>query len=192
MIAAVVFVVLASLYVAKWIRYPEAVQAELRHPVKMSFVPTVTISLLLLATAGQDLITPVAIGLWWVGALGHLALTVVVLSAWFGRPDITLGQVTPAWLIPIVGNVVTPLAAPALGSIDLAWFAFSVGLVFWLAFLPILLQRVLLHEVPIPDKLLPTLAIFIAPPAVAMLSRPSRPHRWRWPVLARGSLYGPE
>jgi tellurite resistance protein len=136
----------------------------------MSFVPTATISLLLLATAGQDLVEGVATVLWWVGATGHLALTVIVLSAWFGRPDITLSQVTPAWFIPIVGNAVTPLAAPTLGSLDLAWFAFSVGLVFWLGLLPLLLHRILLHEVPLPAKLLPTLAIFIAPPAVAMLS----------------------
>lgn len=169
-LAAAVFVLIAAAYVAKWVRHPDAVRAELRHPVKMSFVPTVTISLLLLATAGQDLVEDLATVLWWVGATGHLTLTVVVLSAWFGRPDITLGQVTPAWFIPIVGNVVTPLAAPALGSIDLAWFAFSVGLIFWLGVLPLLLHRILLHEVPLPDKLLPTLAIFIAPPAVAMLA----------------------
>lgn len=169
-LAAAVFVLIAAAYVAKWLRHPDAVRAELRHPVKMSFVPTVTISLLLLATAGQDLVEDLATVLWWVGATGHLALTVVVLSAWFGRPDITLSQVTPAWFIPIVGNVVTPLAAPALGSVDLAWFAFAVGLIFWLGLLPLLLHRILLHEVPLPDKLLPTLAIFIAPPAVAMLS----------------------
>lgn len=169
-LAAAVFVLIAAAYVAKWVRHPDAVRAELRHPVKMSFVPTVTISLLLLATAGQDLVEDLATVLWWVGATGHQTLTVVVLSAWFGRPDITLGQVTPAWFIPIVGNVVTPLAAPALGSVDLAWFSFSVGLIFWLGLLPLLLHRILLHEVPLPDKLLPTLAIFIAPPAVAMLS----------------------
>lgn len=136
----------------------------------MAFVPTVTISMLLLATAGQDLMKPVATGLWWVGALGHLVLTVAIISAWFGRPDITLNHVTPAWFIPIVGNAITPIAAPNLGSVDLAWFSFSVGIIFWLALLPVLLYRVLLHDAPIPGKLLPTLAIFIAPPAVAMLS----------------------
>lgn len=108
--------------------------------------------------------------MWWVGALGHLALTVGILSAWFARADITLSHVTPAWFIPIVGNAITPIAAPALGLTDLAWFSFSVGMVLWLALLPILLHRVLLHDVPIQDQLLPTLAIFIAPPAVGMLS----------------------
>ena len=93
-----------------------------------------------------------------------------VLSAWFSRPDIGPTAMTPAWFIPVVGNVITPLAAAQLGSVELAWFAFGVGIVFWLGLLPLLLQRVLLHDPPLPAKLLPTIAIFIAPPAVAMLS----------------------
>ena len=36
--------------------------------------------------------------------------------------------------------------------------------------LPLLFQRVILHDQPLPQKLLPTIAIFIAPPAVGMLS----------------------
>ncbi|MEO3782648.1 SLAC1 anion channel family protein [Actinocorallia sp. B10E7] len=169
-VALAVFVLVAGLYAAKWIRHTAAARAELRHPVRMAFVPTITISLLLLATAGQDLLPGAAAAAWWAGAVGHLVLTVLVLSAWFGRPDITLSQVTPAWFIPIVGNVITPLAAASLGSADLAWFSFGVGVVFWLGLLPLLLHRVLLHEVPLPQKMLPTLAIFIAPPAVVMLS----------------------
>ncbi|MBL8931042.1 MAG: SLAC1 anion channel family protein [Kineosporiaceae bacterium] len=169
-LACAVFVVVAIAYAAKWIRYPAAARAELRHPIRMAFVPTITIALLILATAGQDLLPGPARVAWWAGAVGHLALTVAVLSAWFGRPDIGLTQMTPAWFIPIVGNVITPLAAPELGSIDLAWFAFGVGLVFWIGLLPILLLRVLVHVDPMPAKLLPTLAIFIAPPAVTGLS----------------------
>ena len=95
---------------------------------------------------------------------------VAVLGAWFERADIGLSQVTPAWFIPVVGNVITPLAAPALGSMELAWFAWGIGFVFWVALLPVLMLRVLLHSDPIPTKLLPTLAIFIAPPAVTGLS----------------------
>lgn len=165
-----VFAVVAALYAAKAVRHPEAVRAELRHPIRMTFVPTITISLLVLATAGQDLLPTLAEALWWVGAVGHLALTVVVISAWFVRSDIGLDQITPAWFIPVVGNVITPLAARELGDLDLAWFSFGVGVVFWLALLPLLLFRLLLHSQPLPPKLMPTLAIFIAPPAVAMLA----------------------
>ncbi len=46
----------------------------------------------------------------------------------------------------------------------------GVGVVFWIALLPLLLHRVLVHEPQLPPRLLPTVAIFIAPPAVIMLS----------------------
>lgn len=169
-LAVSAFALITALYAAKWARHARAARAELRHPVRMTFAPTITISLLILATAGQDLVPALARVAWWVGAVGQLALTLAVVTAWFGRADITHNVVTPAWLIPVVGNLVTPLGAARLGSLDLAWFAFGVGAVFWVGLFPLLLQRMLLHERPLPGKLLPTLAIFIAPPAVGLLS----------------------
>lgn len=168
--ASVVLVLLLVLYAAKWARHPAAARAELRHPIRMTFAPALTIALLVVATAARDVAPGTASALWWVGAVGHLVATVAVLSAWFGRADIGHGVVTPAWFIPVVGNVVTPLAARDLGSVELAWFAFGVGVVFWVSLLPLVLQRLLLHDGGLPDKLLPTLAILIAPPAVAMLA----------------------
>lgn len=169
-LAVALFVVVGVGYLAKWVLHPQAARAELGHPIRMAFVPTITISLLVLATGLTELAPQVARVLWWMGAVGHLVATVAVLSAWFGRPDIGMTHVTPAWFIPIVGNVITPLAAPAIGNLDLAWFAFGVGVVFWLALLPLVLQRLLLHDPGLPPKMLPTLAIFIAPPSVIALS----------------------
>jgi tellurite resistance protein len=169
-LATTAFLVIGTLYALKWARHPAPARAELRDPVRMTFAPTLTISMLVLATAGQDVAPALASALWWVGALGHLAATLAVLSVWFSRPDIGHGAVTPAWFIPVVGNVITPLAAAQLGSVELAWFTFGVGVVFWLGLLPLVLQRVLLHDPPLPAKLLPTIAIFMAPPAVVLLS----------------------
>lgn len=169
-VALATFVVVATAYAAKWVRHPAAARAELRHPIRMTFAPAITIDLIVLATAGQDLLPTAATVAWWVGAVGHLLLTVVVMSAWFGRHDIVLDHVTPAWFIPVVGNVVTPLAAREIGSVELAWLSFGVGVVFWVALLPIVLRRVLLHGQSLPLKLMPSIAIFIAPPAVAGLS----------------------
>ncbi len=169
-LALAVFVVVATAYAAKWLRHPSAARAELRHPIRMTFAPAITIDLIVLATAGQDLLPTAASVAWWVGAVGHLTLTLVVMSAWFGRHDIVLDHVTPAWFIPVVGNVITPLAAREIGSVELAWLSFGVGIVFWMALLPIVLRRVLLHGQSLPLKLMPSIAIFIAPPAVAGLS----------------------
>ncbi len=169
-VALGVFALVAVLYAAKWLRYPAVAWAEVQHPIRMTFVPTITISVIILATAGQDHFLTLAKVGWWVGSVGHLVLTVAVLTAWFSRADILHSHVTPAWFIPIVGNVITPLAAPRIGSVEFAWFSFGIGIVFWLGLLPLLFQRVLLHDHPLPQKLLPTIAIFIAPPAVSMLS----------------------
>lgn len=169
-LAAAVMVLVAGAYLAKWIRHPQVASAELHHPVRLAFVPTITIAILVLATGAQDVVTAAATVLWWVGAIGHLLATVWVLSEWSTRPDIGAGHITPAWFIPVVGNVVTPLAARTIGNVELGWFSFGVGVVFWLALLPLVLERVLTHDQVFPQKLLPTWAIFIAPPAVAMLS----------------------
>lgn len=168
--AVLAFLVVGAAYLTKWIRHPGAAKAELRHPIRMVFASTITIGLLLIATAAAELARPLASVLWWIGAIGHLIITVVLLSAWFTRTDIGLTAVTPAWFIPVVGNIVTPLAASELGSIDLAWFAFGAGIVLWLAFLPIVIFRLLFHEPGLPPKLVPTLAIFVPPPSVGLLS----------------------
>jgi tellurite resistance protein len=157
-------------YLAKVIRHPGAVRNELHHPVRLAFVPTSTIALLLLATAGQDIAAGLASTLWWVGTIGQLALTLYVLSAWISRATFGMQHVTPAWFIPVVGMVAVPLAGVRFGPIELSWFFFSVGLVFWAALLPMVLTRLFIHEQPVPGQLLPTLAVLIAPPAVAFLS----------------------
>lgn len=168
--AASLFAVLVLLYALKWIMYPQQARSELRHPVRMAFAPTLTIAALVVATAGQTIVPDIAAVLWWGGALGHLVATILIVSAWMNRPDIGLMQVTPAWFIPVVGNAVTPLAAPEVGSVDLAWVAFGVGLVFWAILLPIVVLRLAAHTEPMPAQLLPTLAILVAPPAVIQLS----------------------
>lgn len=170
LLAAAVFLLVAILYAVKWIRHPAAARAELRHPVRMAFAPTLTIAMLVLATGMQDLAPAVAVPLWWLGAVGHLMATLAVLTAWLTRDDLGLAQVTPAWFIPVVGNVVTPLAAPALGSIEFAWFAFGVGLIAWLGLFPILLHRLFVAGQGLPTRLRPTLMILVAPPAVMVLS----------------------
>jgi tellurite resistance protein len=78
--------------------------------------------------------------------------------------------VTPAWFIPVVGMVAVPLAGVEHASAEISWFFFSAGVVFWLALLPMVLTRLFVHDQPVPPRLVPTLAVLIAPPAVAMLA----------------------
>lgn len=165
-----VFVAVAVAYAAKTILHFTAVQAELRHPIRLAFVPTASISLLILATASLEIAPNLSAALWWVGMILQFALTLFVMSSWLTHPTFAMGHVTPAWFIPTVGMVVVPLAGVSHGPVELSWFAFSAGVLFWLGLLPVVLNRLFLHEQPVPPMLLPTLAVLVAPPAVAFLA----------------------
>ncbi|MDZ7809276.1 MAG: hypothetical protein U5L11_02910 [Arhodomonas sp.] len=49
-LVGVLFLVISVFYAAKLVRYPASVIGELQHPVKLSFFPTISISLILLGT----------------------------------------------------------------------------------------------------------------------------------------------
>jgi tellurite resistance protein len=162
------FVVIAALYLAKAVRYPKAVAAEWHHPVKLAFFPTITISLLLMATAIHGYRPDIAEPLWIAGTLGQGVLTIAVISGWISHRAFEVGHLTPAWFIPAVGNVIVPLAGAPMGWEETSWLFFSAGLMFWVILLVLVFNRLIFHA-PIPGRLFPTLVILIAPPAVAFV-----------------------
>ncbi|MFW6379463.1 MAG: SLAC1 anion channel family protein [Guyparkeria sp.] len=164
-----VFALIAVLYLVKGVRHPAAVRAEFNHPVKLSFFPAITIGLILLGMVTLERWPGLAHLLWGIGTAGHLVLTLAILSRWMHQQHFEIHHSNPAWFIPIVGNILVPIAGVPLGHEALSWFFFSVGLVFWPLLFAILLYRYFFHD-PMPGKLMPTLFIFIAPPAVGFLS----------------------
>ena len=92
-----------------------------------------------------------------------------VLHVWFNHEHLKIAHLNPAWFIPAVGNILVPIAGVGLGYIELSWFFFSIGILFWIVLFTIIMNRVLFHE-PLPAKLAPTLFILIAPPAVGFVS----------------------
>ncbi|WP_372986155.1 SLAC1 anion channel family protein [Marinobacter sp.] len=164
-----IFVVLAGFYLAKTVRYPDRVKAEFGHPVKLNFFPTISIGLILMSIAVLPYSANASLACWLVGLLLHLAFTLYVLSAWLHQTHFEVSHINPAWFIPIVGNILVPIAGVQHASSEISWFFFSIGLVFWLVLLTIIFYRMFFHH-PLPAKLLPTLFILIAPPAVGFIS----------------------
>lgn len=80
----------------------------------------------------------------------------------------------PAWFIPIVGNLIVPLAGMQLSiqsyiiPFEILIFYFGMGSFFWILLNAALLIRLVFGE-NLPQKFLPTLFIFIAPPSVFAL-----------------------
>jgi tellurite resistance protein len=166
---ALVFVGLAVLYAAKGIVYPERIAEEYNHPVRLHFIPTISISLILLSIVALEQLPALAHPLFLAGVSLHFVLTMTVLHNWFNRDHFQPVHLNPAWFIPIVGNVLVPLPGVELGYIELSWFFFAIGIVFWVLLFAIILNRVLFHN-PLPERLMPTLFILVAPPAVGFLS----------------------
>jgi len=168
-VTAFVFTMLLGLYLFKLFRHTDAVTKELHNPVKLNFFPAISISLLLLSVAFLPVDQAVSKQLWLMGTGWHLLFTLYVVNAWMHHEHFQVQHINPAWFIPAVGNLVVPLAGVPLGFVEISWFFFSIGLVFWLVLLTIVFYRLMFHS-PLDDKLLPTLFILIAPPAVGFLS----------------------
>jgi tellurite resistance protein len=164
-----VFVLLALLYFSKLLLYTGAVLGELRHPVKLNFFPAISISLLLLSIAFLPIDARISEPLWLIGTALHLVFTLYVVNVWIHHEHFEIKHMNPAWFIPAVGNVLVPVAGVKLGYLDVSWFFFSIGVLFWGILLTIIFYRVLFHH-PIDDRLLPTLFILIAPPAVGFIA----------------------
>ena len=167
--ASVLFILLLAIYGLKALLYRQAVVLEMRHPVQINFFATISIALLLLSTAYVETHPEAALWLWGIGAALQLMLTLAIFSSWIHHTHYEIHHANPAWFIPVVGNILVPIAGVRLASPELSWFFFSIGLVFWIVLLTIVLYRLFFHE-PLPVRLTPTLFILLAPPSVGFIA----------------------
>lgn len=177
--ALLVFVLLCVASLIRWWAHPMAVLADLRHPVRHAFMAALPISMLLLATLGVGLFWQTDPWLdalitltWWVGSVLELAATVWVLGRWLQPKEeggLQWPAMTPVMFIPIVGNVLAPLAGVHLGATAWASAQMGVGLMLWPILVTLLFVR-MVQAGPLPPKLAPTLFVTLAPPSVLGLS----------------------
>lgn len=169
LLSVLVLIAITSVYLLKAVRHPGEIVKEFRHPVRRNFFPAISIALLLLSIA---LAADFAVAARWLALAGsalHLSLTLYVMSVWIHHTGVEISHVNPSWFIPVVGNILVPIAGAGFLPLDVAWFFFSIGLVFWLVLLTIVLYRLFFHA-PLPERLTPTLFILVAPPAVGFVA----------------------
>jgi tellurite resistance protein len=162
-------VVVGGIYLTKFILYPEEVKKEFHHPIKMNFFPLISkiflvFSLILLALNAES-----ARLIWIIGTLLQSIFTIVILRIWILHTHFQIKHISPAWFIPVVGNVMIPIAGVHHAGPEINWLFFSVGIFWMFLLMNIVFYRVIFHD-PIPEKLLPTFFITFAAPAIAFIA----------------------
>ena len=166
--AAAAFVVISFFYLVKAFTHFEEVKADFFHPIRVNFFAAISISLLLLSIAFYFYFPFVAMILWGFGTLIHLFMTFYVVSFWV-RHNFEILHTNPAWFIPIVGNVLVPVVGVDFLPKEVSLYFFSVGMFFWLLLGTIVFYRIVFHH-QLAQKFIPTLFIYIAPPAVGFVA----------------------
>lgn len=164
-----IFLVLTAVYAIKLIGHRPDCAREFNDPVRISFFPAFSISLLLVSIAFLPLSTVTSFVFWIIGTVLHLVLTLIILSIWVQQPKFEIKHMSPVWFIPVVGNILVPIAGVVHAPHEISWFFFSVGVVFWLVLQTLFFYRIFFHH-PLPEKLLPTFFILLAPPAVGFIA----------------------
>ncbi|NLO27136.1 MAG: C4-dicarboxylate ABC transporter [Actinobacteria bacterium] len=164
-----VFLIITLVYALKLVRHRQACIQEFNDPVGLSFFPAFSINFLLVAVAFLPVSKTASLVFWVIGAVLHLMLTLIILSIWVQQQKFEIKHMCPVWFIPVVGNILVPVAGVEHAPDEISWLFFSIGVVFWVILQTLFFYRIFFHH-PLPEKLLPTFFILLAPPVVGAIA----------------------
>ena len=167
-LTTIIFIVVSIIYITKFSKYKAAVKNEFSHPIRINFFAAVSISMLMLAIIYKENFPLLSAAFWYPGTILHFYLTMHTISFWINKNQ-QLDHSNPAWFIPIVGNVLVPVAGVGFADLGLLLYFFSVGMFFWIILFSVILNRIIFHN-QMAVKFMPTLFILIAPPAVGFIA----------------------
>jgi len=156
------------IYSLKLLKYFSEVKKEFFHPVRINFFAASAISFLLLSIVYHEINHQLALYSFIFGTFMQTLFTFYTISFWINK-NMEIQHSNPAWFIPIVGNVLVPVAGTGYVDVNFLMYYFSVGLFFWIILTSILINRIVFHH-QLAIKFIPTLFIFIAPPAIAFIA----------------------
>lgn len=166
--AYIIFAGVGLVYAGKLLFYRRDVIAEFDDPVKANFFAAISISMLVLAIGTYNYQRSASFVLWCAGTALQLLILLLIASRWITR-DHEITHVNPAWFLPAAGNFLVPIGGTDFVVSDFSWFFFSIGLFFWIVLFIVIFYRITFHS-PMAEKLIPTLFILIAPPALGFIA----------------------
>lgn len=162
------FLLISVIYGLKYIYFPNKVKTDFLHRIRINFFSTISISILLLSIIFQSYYPLLSIPLWWIGTILHTIFLFKTITFWI-QHSFEIQHFNPLWFIPVVGNVIIPIAGVEFVSPLINYFYFSAGFFFWFVLFTIFLYRAIFHP-QLPEKFEPTFFILMAPPAIGFIS----------------------
>ncbi len=162
------FLIISFMYGIKFILAPEEVKADFRHRIRINFFSAISISLLLLSIAFYTYYPMLSVALWWAGTILHSLFMFKTVSFWI-QHNFEIQHFNPAWFIPVVGNILIPVAGVEYAPMIISYFFFAAGFFFWFVLFTIFLYRAVFHA-QLPEKFIPTFFILLAPPAIGFIA----------------------
>jgi tellurite resistance protein len=167
-LAFALFILISLLFISKVALRPDSLAELWNDNRAILFVPMIPTSLLLLSIGARPYDIGFATLLWQIATPFNLIFAIVIVGRWL-FDDHELTMVTPAWLFPVVGNGVVPIAGVPLGFVSVGWAFFSIGFVLWIVTFVLLFIRFVLGE-PLAKAARPTVLILISPPATFFIA----------------------
>ena len=164
----IIYLLIVGTYLLKIIKHKDEVKKEFSHPIRINFFAAVSISTLLLSMIYRHSIDELSQIFFIMGAVLHIYFTFYTIKYWINN-NLEMQHSNPAWFIPIVGNLIVPIAGKGFINDSVLYFYFSIGIFFWIILFSIILNRIIFHKQFAP-KFMPTLFILIAPPSIGFVS----------------------
>ncbi len=165
LLTVLIWIVLVTLFIFKWITdYKEALY-ELNHPIKNNFIGLLGVTFLLISVIVFPYSYKVALTLFIIGG-GVQLLYGIFFTERIWLKTHHFNFITPALYLPTVaGNFVSALVAGLFEFNTLGMLFLGIGFFSWLSLESIIMNR--LKKETISNDFKPTLGIMMAPPAIA-------------------------
>lgn len=201
----VLFVTYLIPWTARFFTHWEQVVADVKHPIRSQFFPTMPISIILIGidlavtfkgVVSAGTLMPVVAVFFFAGSAGIFVAGLSLLLVMFVNKEIGKEHGVFAWYIPPVSYLIIPVlgfilvggyySGTALGTSIclLSTFALGIGILMFLFFGGIILHRYTYGSLP-NGELAPTFAIGLAPTSVLVIISVRFVH-----ALHTGSVFG--
>lgn len=164
-----IFVVLILVQVVRLTCALKYVIDEWKNASRRNFFCAATISGALLSQALLPYSNIAATCLWILAVCAQIVFLGFMLRHWF-LEEVSHNELSPAWLIPMVGNASPSFAGVTLGYAAFCKILLTSALLCWAMFLPLILYRIIFVSPKISAAAMPGLAILVSAPAVIAIA----------------------